>query len=147
MKLVVLSVLVWINMFGASYSTSSEWLMNIKEDKAKFQEIQKQFRGFDTVMMEVGYRYEATKKAIDKSEYDLAMYHWNKIKTAIDNGTVRRPARKESADDFFLKSVYSEFSDVLNSRDKTKINTAFDTIKNVCNGCHVNQKVGFIVIE
>ncbi len=109
--------------------------------------IQKQLRGFDTAMVEVGYRYEATKKAIHQGNYPLASYHWEKIKTAIDNGVIRRPARKSSAEAFFLEGLYPQFRDALRTNDTTKINNLFDQVKATCNACHIDQKVGFIRID
>ena len=54
-----------------NYSTSSQWLMDMDVVDDRFRAIQKQFRGFDTAMMEVGYRYEAIKKALFLHNYDL----------------------------------------------------------------------------
>jgi hypothetical protein len=149
MKFFLMAMLSSTMLFATqnSYSTHYSWVMNINSTEGRFMAVEKQFRGFDTAMMEVGYRYENIKKAIGGKNYELALYHWQKIKTAIENGYIRRPNRKESSEAFFLHSVYSEFENLLQSKNSAKIEDGFVGIKNHCNACHVNQKVGFIVVE
>lgn len=147
MKQLILIALTALSLYGASYSTSSNWLIDLNATPTQMEAIQKQFRGFDTAMMEVGYRYEATKKAIKQGNYPLASYHWEKIKTAIDNGTIRRPARKSSAEAFFLEGIYPQFRDALRTNNTTKIHALFEQVKPSCNGCHTDQKIGFIVVD
>lgn len=138
---------LWLPLFGASYSTSANWLVDLNTTPAQMEAIQKQFRGFDTAMMEVGYRFEATKKAIQEGNYPLASYHWDKIKTAIDNGTIRRPARKSSAETLFLEGIYPQFRDALRTHDSAEINRLFEQVRPSCNACHLDQKVGFIIVK
>jgi len=134
-------------LLSAEYSTASNWLIDLNTTSVQMEAIQKQFRGFDTAMLEVGYRYEATKKAIRAENYPLASYHWDKIKTAMDNGIIRRPARKESTEAFFFQVIHPQLRDALLSRDSTKINRLFEQVSPSCNACHTDQKVGFIVVE
>ncbi|DAB27461.1 MAG: hypothetical protein A2513_09485 [Sulfurimonas sp. RIFOXYD12_FULL_33_39] len=129
------------------YSTKSNWLMDIDSANGRFEAVQKQFRGFDTAMMEVGYRYESVKKAVDEKNYELALYHWQKIKTAMQNGYVRRPAREEASRIYFLDNTYEEFKKMLVSQNDTKIEERFSYVKDSCNACHINQKVGFITVK
>lgn len=149
MKKYFILVVLYATLFASDnlYSTHSDWLMQIDSTQERFQAVQKQFRGFDTAMIEVDYRYENVKKAIGGKNYELALYHWQKIRTAIENGYIRRPERKKSSEIFFLHSVYSEFENLLQSKNSKKIDDGFAGIKNYCNACHVDQKVGFIVVE
>ena len=147
MKYFIIIALTTLSLYGASYSTSSNWLIDLNATPTQMEAIQKQLRGFDTAMMEVGYRYEATKKAINQGNYPLALYHWEKIKTAIDNGTLRRPARKTSSDLFFLDHVHPNMAEAFRSHDRAKITQTFDTVRLTCNACHHHEKVGFISIE
>lgn len=141
---VVISVLF---SSGNGYATSSNWLMQIDKNDEKFSVIQKQFRGFDTAMMEVGYRYDAIKKALEAKNYELAHYHLEKIKLSIENGYVRRPARKEASQNFFLSTTYEEFKKALELKNDVQIVNKFNDVKNSCNACHINQNVGFINVE
>lgn len=129
------------------YSTKANWLMDINSTNGRFEAVQEQFRGFDTAMMEVGYRYESVKKALDEKNYDLAIYHWQKIKSAIQNGYIRRPIRKEASQNYFLNKTFKEFQDSLESKNSAKIEKRFSYVKDYCNACHMDQKVGFIVVE
>ncbi|MGE3612829.1 MAG: hypothetical protein AB7G20_05075 [Sulfurimonas sp.] len=149
MKKIITSVAFATYIFASQngYSTHSSWLMNINSTKGRFMAVEEQLRGFDTAMVEVGYRYEALKKALSFRNYELADYHLEKIKTAIELGYIRRPARKDASQKYFLNSVYKEFQEALKTKNDTMIINSFDNLKNSCNACHVNQKVGFIVIE
>lgn len=147
-KLVFLLLASFATLVASNaYSTKSEWLMDVNDTDKRFELIQKQLRGFDTAMTEVGYRYEETKKAISKQNYALAEYHWDKIKVAVDNGVVRRPARKEALESFFLNGIWVEVKSALSKRNKKAVNAVFPQVKPICNACHESQKVGFIVIE
>ena len=149
MKKIIISVAFATYIFASQngYSTHSSWLMNINSTEGRFMAVEEQLRGFDTAMVEVGYRYEALKKALSSHNYELADYHLEKIKTAIELGYIRRSARKEASQNYFLNSVYKEFQEALKTKNDTMIINSFDNLKNSCNACHVNQKVGFIVIE
>jgi len=130
-----------------SYSTSSSWLMQISTTQGRFGAIEEQFRGFDTAMMEVRYRYDAIKKALEVKNYELANYHLGKIKVSIENGYTRRPSRKEASQNFFLNTTYEEFKKALELKNDTQIADKFDDLRNSCNACHADQKVGFITVE
>ncbi len=65
----------------------------------------------------------------------------------MELGYIRRPARKEASQNYFLNSVYKEFQEALKTKDNDMIMNRLNDIKNSCNACHVNQKAGFIIIE
>ncbi|MDD2906483.1 MAG: hypothetical protein WBK95_11495 [Sulfurimonas sp.] len=132
---------------GNNYSTRSNWLMQVDTDDEKFRAIQNQLRGFDTAMVEVGYRYDAMKQALKVKNYELAIYHLEKIKVSIENGYIRRPARKEASQNFFLNASYKEFQYALTQKNTAQIADKFNDVRNSCNACHADQKVEFIVIE
>jgi hypothetical protein len=140
-------LLLSLPLLGGEYSTASRWLADLNSTPEQMEAIQRQFRGFDTAMMEVGYRYEAIQKAIDRGNYPLATYHWEKIRTAMETGIIRRPSRKESAEAFFLHSIHPAFAEILRSHDTQKIRATLPAVQSACNACHADQKVGFITIE
>ena len=45
-----------------------------------------------------GERYEKLFAALVRGNFELASYHWAKIKLTIENGTMKRPARRANAD-------------------------------------------------
>lgn len=133
------------NLFAENnYSTKSNWLLQTKEDTQKFKKIQKQLRGFDMAMLEVGYRFNKFYFAMNDKNYDFAQYQWDKIKKAIQNGIERRPARKKNSELMFLDTQYEIMSDALDSKDFKRIQKEYDVTKNLCNACHKAEKVPFI---
>lgn len=149
MKKIIISVAFATYIFASQngYSTHSSWLMNINSTEGRFMAVEEQLRGFDTAMVEVGYRYEALKKALLSHNYEFANYHLVKIKTAMELGYIRRPARKEASQNYFLNSIHKEFQEVLKTKDDTLIINSFNNLKNSCNACHNHENVGFIVVE
>jgi len=144
-KALILTVFLFANLHAENnYSTKAEWLMDTKTDKEKFQKIQGQLRGFDLAMVEVGYRFNSLYFAIKDKNYDLAQYNWDKIKKAIINGTQRRPKRKKSSEVIFLDKEYKIMSDALASKDEKTIQKEYENTKELCNSCHIAERVPFI---
>lgn len=148
MKLILLLTLITLNFIFAqnSYSTKSNWLMDTNGSSNKFKKIEKQLRGFDLAMVEVGYRFNSFYFAIKDKNYPLANYQWDKIKKAIKNGTERRPARKENSQTMFLDTHYKSMKQALNKKDGNLILKKYQQTKQVCNACHMAEKVPFIKV-
>ncbi len=143
--ILLLSVLFSYTLLAQNnYSTKSNWLIETKTDEEKFKKIQKQFRGFDLAMVEVGYRFNTFYFSLQDKNYDLAQYQLDKIKKAIKNGVIRRPARKKNSETMFLKSQYKMMSQALKSKDIQQIEKEYTRTKNLCNRCHKAEKVPFI---
>lgn len=145
MKATLMILLFFCNLFAENnYSTKSNWLLETKTDQEKFKAIQKQLRGFDLAMVEVGYRFNSFYFAINDKNYYLAQYQWDKIKKAIENGTHRRPKRKKNSETMFLDSEYKTMSEALDSKNAKDIQKEYEKTKRLCNACHVAEKVPFI---
>ena len=145
MKVTLIILLFFCNLFAENnYSTKSNWLLETKTDKEKFKAIQKQLRGFDLAMVEVGYRFNSFYFAINDKNYDLAQYQWDKIKKAIENGTQRRPKRKKNSEAIFLDSEHKAMSEALDSKNAKDIQKEYEKTKQLCNACHVAENVPFI---
>jgi len=129
-----------------NYSTTSNWLLETKTDAQKFKAIQKQFRGFDLAMVEVGYRFNSFYFAIKDKNYDLANYQWDKIKKTITNGTHRRPKRKTNSEVMFLNTQYKTMKRALNKKNDKLIWQEYSQVKQSCNACHAAEKVPFIKV-
>lgn len=128
------------------YSTSSEWLMETNSTDAKFEKIQKQFRGFDLAMVEVGYRFNSFYFALKDENYPLANYQLDKIKKAINNGIERRPKREANAKSIFLETQYKSMKKALVKKESKVIWQEYNNTKVSCNACHVAEKVPFIEV-
>ncbi len=146
MKIIlIISIMFVCNLFAENnYSTKSNWLLETETNEQKFKKIQKQFRGFDLAMVEVGYRFNSFYFAIKDKNYDLAHYQLDKIKKAIENGTERRPKRKKNSETMFLNRQYKAMDEALSSKDSQQIQKEYINTKQLCNACHIAEKVPFI---
>jgi len=124
--------------------TSDNWLLDAKDDTERFKRIQQMFGGFSMSMQLVGERYDRTYDAITDGNYDLANYHWKKIRETIELGYLRRPAREANASAIFLKGPWVSVSEALASKDKIKAKEQFLMARSACISCHVAEKVPFI---
>lgn len=144
MRTILLSTLFVGTLFANSYSTSSQWLMDTNNTQDKFKKIQRQFRGFDLAMVEVGYRFNSFYFALKDENYPLAEYQIDKIKKAIVNGAERRPKRKHNSKIFFLDTQYKSIKEALAKKEPKKIWQEYNQTKQSCNACHVAENVPFI---
>ncbi len=144
--LLLILVLSYNLLAQNNYSTKSNWLLETKTDEQKFKKIQKQLRGFDLAMVEVGYRFNTFYFALQDKNYELAQYQLDKIKKAITNGIQRRPARKENSKTMFLNTQYKMMTKALKSKDSALIEKEYTHTKNLCNACHKAERVPFIKV-
>jgi hypothetical protein len=127
--------------------TPKDWLLSEQDDDERFRRIQAQLRGFDQPMWEVGERYRRMYEALELENYDLAIYHWEKIGTSIRNGIAKRPARAGNAKKFFLDDHFDEVLASLETRMQTSAWTAFARTKKVCMSCHEAENVGYMNMQ
>ncbi len=123
---------------------SRDWLLDAPDDTARFQLLQRYLRGFDQPMREVGDRYLGLYDAIERENYDLALYHWDKIKTTIQNGYLKRPARRTNADSIFLDQLRGGVRTAFESRDAKQAWEGFTIARNACVACHEAENVAWM---
>lgn len=121
-----------------------EWIKGTKQEK--IHTIEKQFRGFDNTMVEIGYRYQELYWAGKDENWDYATYQIEKMKLTIENGLERRPKRAKSAD-HFLKSVLPEMLKSVQQRDTVIFNENFDMLTANCINCHSMEKVPYFTVK
>ena len=119
------------------------WLAPLAPE-AQRQAIERQLRGFDATMAEVGYRYTEMYFGVVEGNWDYALYTAEKIGVAIQNGLERRPKRRANAEGLFLKSVYPAVLEALKQKDAALFKERFDAMRAACNACHVAEEVPFI---
>src|SRR5688572_333197 len=91
-----------------------EWLKGTAEEK--FNQIEKQLRGLDKTMAEVGYRFTELYFAGKEHNWDYAKYQAEKMDLAIRLGLERRPKRAQSAQ-FFLADEIPVVLKAIESKD------------------------------
>ncbi len=123
---------------------SEHWITQAPDDAERFERLEKYLRGFDQPMWEIGERYEHIYLALKDENYELALYHWEKIKTTIENGTMKRPARRKSTEAFFLEEVWQSVHDDIASRDRNRAWEGFAMGRSACMSCHNAERVEFL---
>ena len=123
---------------------SKHWLLDEEDRTKRINKLETYLRGFDQSMLEVGQRYESLYQALQDENYDFATYQWKKIKKTIDNGLMKRPARRKNADLFLLNQTWKEVFDDIMSKDKGIAWKGFEKAPAACLSCHVAEDVSFV---
>lgn len=125
-------------------SSPPGWLTGADNDQSRFERLEQYLRGFDQPMWEVGERYQAVHTALSRNNFELAGYHWEKIRTTIENGYMKRPKRKANADAILLNTTWAQVRDAFASRDSRKAWAGFEQARNACMACHAAESVSFM---
>ena len=120
------------------------WLLAEESDQARFQRLEGYLGGFSRAMWETGYRFEQVHDAVVRENYPLASYHWGKIRTAIENGYMKRPGRRANADALFLDSAWGKLDQALKDGETTQVKHAYSQARQACMACHVAEQVPFM---
>jgi hypothetical protein len=124
---------------------SNNWLLDANDDTERFRRLQVVLSGTDIPMIEISYRYEELYTAITKNNWDMGIYHWEKLRDRMNTSGMKRPARTQNIEDMFLESgVWKEMYDALKARNAKKVHSVFQSVREVCLACHVAEKVGFL---
>jgi hypothetical protein len=124
---------------------SSNWLLDANDDIERFRRLQVVLGGTDIPMMEVGYRYEQLYEAILKNNWNMGIYHWEKLRDRMNTAAMKRPVRTQNLEDMFLESgVWKAMHDALTSGNADKVRAQFLTVRQTCMACHVAEKVSFL---
>lgn len=148
-RLLVIAALLLAGCTPASDSQSTDlkpndWLLAAENEEARNRLVQTQFRGFDNAMWEVGERYGRMHEALQRNNTQLAAYHWEKIRTAVENGIARRPARQANAEQYLLQGFWAEVDQDLRSGDMNQAWRGFERAKAACQGCHQAEEVPYM---
>jgi hypothetical protein len=121
------------------------WLGRLAPE-AQIDALERQLRGFDMAMAEVGYRYAEMYFGAMEGNWDYALYTGEKIAVAIENGLARRPKRRSNAEAIFLKGVYPAMLEALKQKSPTLFKERFDALRAACNACHTAENMPFIQV-
>jgi hypothetical protein len=124
---------------------SSNWLLDANDDTERFRRLQVVASGTDVPMWEIGQRFEEIHTAITKNNWEMGVYHLEKLRDRMNTAGMKRPARTQNIEGMFLKSgVYQNMHDALTSKDNERMKKEFNTMRQVCMACHVAENVGFL---
>jgi len=124
---------------------SNNWLLDANDDTERFRRLQLVAGGTDIPMWEITYRYEELYVAIQKSNWEMGVYHWDKLRDRMNTAAMKRPARTQNIEGMFLDSgVWQSMRDALTSREPARMQEQFQIVRQICMACHVAEKVGFL---
>lgn len=123
---------------------TNSWLIDAPDDVERFKRIEDMFGGFSGAMAITADRFDSAYDAIVDGNFELATYHWKKIKDAIEAGLVRRPSREENAVKHFLSGPYKEALYAFESKDAGASRKAFLEAREACKECHKAERVEFM---
>ncbi|WDE06152.1 hypothetical protein SG34_004260 [Thalassomonas viridans] len=123
---------------------SNHWLLDEKDEDKRTRKLEKYLRGFDQPMLEVGQRYSSIHQALKDNNFELASYHWKKIRQTIKNGLMKRPARKKNAELILFNNTWQQVFNDFQSHDISRAWQGFDKATSACLSCHAAEKVNFV---
>lgn len=125
-------------------SDPNQWLRNAPDDTTRFERLENYLGGYSSAMWEVGERYRHVYQALEDDNLDLARYHWEKIRGAIRNGYMKRPARRANSERLFLDTAWPELQGALEDGDSVAARQSFDQARAACMACHAAEQVPFM---
>jgi hypothetical protein len=108
--------------------------------------MERQLRGLDIAMVEIGYRYQELYWAGMDSNWEYADYQLIKMALSLENALERRPKRRSSAAELFLLGL-GETKRAVASRQHAGFKEAFVGLTAACNSCHVAEGVANFYVD
>lgn len=124
-----------VGCVGAGGDATS-WIRG--RDEERWRTMERQLRGLDVAMLEIGERYRELYWAGDDAAWPYASYQAVKIQLALENGLERRPNRRASAEALFLPTL-AQLNAVIAAQDRAQFATAFGRLTSACNACHAAE--------
>lgn len=121
---------------SAQTETGFDWLPS--DTASAIGAIEKQLRGMDVTMMEIGHRFDEMYHAGLERNWPLAEYHLEKMESALRLALLRRPARGASARPF-LDETLPESGRLLDQREPESFAQAMNVLRTGCMQCHVAE--------
>jgi hypothetical protein len=124
-------------------TTDRNWLSGADE-KTRYERLEHYLGGFSSAMQDTGLRFGHVKQALNDQNWPLGQYHWGKISGAIENGLMKRPARRANAETIFLDKAWDALNEALKNEDAKDIKETFMAAHQACVDCHVAEQVAFM---
>jgi hypothetical protein len=123
---------------GTPPAAAQGWLKGSTEEK--LAQIERQLRGLDVSMAEIGYRYEELLVSAKQRHWDYAQYQAEKIALSLQLAIERRPKRAKSSEPFLNADLPAVLAAV-KQRDGAQLDKALDRLHSSCAACHDAEKV------
>ncbi|MBI1940665.1 MAG: hypothetical protein HYS33_04055 [Acidobacteria bacterium] len=121
-----------------------EWMKGTAGEQ--LHTVEKQLRGLDVSMAEIGYRFTELYFAGQDGNWDYAKYQAEKIDLALRLALERRPKRGPSAQPF-LNEDLPFVQQAIERREGAGFHRAMERLRSACMKCHNNEKVPYFTVE
>lgn len=119
-------------------STTLDWLTGSTEQR--FLKVEKQLRGLDQAMAEIGYRYGELLRGSRERNWEYAKYQAEKIDLSLKLALERRPKRAPSSQPFLNEDLPAVLQ-AIQSKDGQQLDRALERLHNSCIACHRAENV------
>jgi hypothetical protein len=119
-------------------SPSPDWLTGSTEER--FLKVERQLRGLDQAMAEIGYRYGELLISGRERNWDYAKYQAEKIDLSLKLALERRPKRAPSSQPFLNEDLRAVLQ-AIQSKDEPELDRALERLHNSCVACHRAENV------
>ncbi|HKY28604.1 MAG TPA: hypothetical protein VJM12_11760 [Pyrinomonadaceae bacterium] len=119
-------------------SPPPDWLTGSTEQR--FLKVERQLRGLDQAMAEIGYRYGELLRASRDRNWDYARYQTEKIDLSLKLALERRPKRAPSSQPFLNEDLPAVLH-AIRSQDGQQLDGALERLHNSCIACHRAENV------
>jgi hypothetical protein len=125
-------------------TVAGDWLKGSPAEQLRT--VEKQLRGLDVAMAEVGYRFTELYFAGQERNWDYAKYHAEKIDLALRLALERRPKRAASAQPF-LNDALPFVQKAIAAGHAAGFRAAMDRLRTACMKCHADENVPYFTVE
>jgi hypothetical protein len=119
-------------------SPPPDWLTGSTEQR--FLKIERQLRGLDQAMAEIGYRYGELLRASRDRNWEYAKYQAEKIDLSLKLALERRPKRAPSSHAFLNEDLPAVLQAIQGKNDQ-QLDGALERLHNSCVACHRAENV------
>ena len=121
-----------------------EWMKGTAGEQLRT--VEKQLRGLDVTMAEIGYRFTELHFAGQDGNWDYAKYQAEKIDLALRLAVERRPKRGPSAQ-AFLNEDLPFVQQAIARRESAGFHRAMERLRSACMKCHNKENVPYFTVE
>lgn len=121
-----------------------EWMKGTAGEQLRT--VEKQLRGLDVTMSEIGYRFTELCFAGQDGNWDYAKYQAEKIDLALRLALERRPKRGPSAQSF-LNEDLPLVQQAIEHRESARFQRAMERLRSACMKCHNKENVPYFTVE
>jgi cytochrome c553 len=123
---------------------AGDWLLRAPSETERLRLLERQLRGFDLAMWEVGERFGFLHDALARRNYEFAIYQWDKIGVSVENALVRRPSKELHANQFLLGRNFQQIRTAFASKEDKRAWAAFNQASVACQACHGAEGVAYV---